>query len=730
MKAEIKSTNGAPALYVNGKPVFPNYLWSVPPSPGEWAAEDIAPHYAEAGIHFYTFDIGTKGKCAQWIGPGEGREGHFDFSNLKPSFERIISIDPKAKFHLRVHLEMVQWWCDLYPEECEIDSKGKRWYQSWASEKWRTSACEFLRALVNALKEAGLYERVIAYQTGAGATGEWVKGETTMGTLTGDFSKPMRTHFRAWLRNRYDSDEDKLRKSWNNGTVTFDTAKVPTGEEQFNAKDFTFRDTRQEMNVVDYYHCIAERHADCLISFNKTVKEATNGEALAGAFYGYMLAMGSNLSYHGVEKEASNLSYEQRSGHLGVEKAMNSPYVDFMVSPYAYGFRTIGGEGAPVTISDSLRTHGKLYIVEDDSRTHLRYGEKDYGMVFSLDDSLAVLKRNFSETLTRSAGIWWAGSSSYSAHIDPSKEPAFRGLLKQFHDIGEFSLTLDRSSSAEIAVLLDHESPMYRSIYNNLDMPLIYLQRLWGLPRLGAPADYFLLSDFIEGKLNSYKFFIFLNTFWADDERRRSITEKLNKSGATALWVYAPGYVGGGLEGMKALTGFSFDIGDFPWGVSMGILNFKHEITKRLPYDFFWGNSSSLGPLFHLNDPDAEVLGQVVYSRGRAHPGLAVKDMDGWKSIYCAVPNIPAPVLRGMAEYAGVHLYSEDGDVLYAAPNLFSVHTIAGGKRNFVLKQKAALVYDLFEKKEIGTDLREFNISLEPASTSLFYTGPHRDMPQ
>ena len=81
------------------------------------------------------------------------------------------------------------------------------------------------------------------------------------------------------------------------------------------------------------------------------------------------------------------------------------------------------------------------------------------------------------------------------------------------------------------------------------------------------------------------------------------------------------------------------------------------------------------------------MLGDVVYSLGRCRPGFGVKTFNPedpqkpWSSVYVATPNVPAPVLRGIARFAGVHLYNEDGDVLYATPNLLSVHSVSGGPR-------------------------------------------------
>ena len=80
-------------------------------------------------------------------------------------------------------------------------------------------------------------------------------------------------------------------------------------------------------------------------------------------------------------------------------------------------------------------------------------------------------------------------------------------------------------------------------------------------------------------------------------------------------------------------------------------------------------------------------------------------------------------MLRGIARQAGVHLYSEDGDVLYATPDLLSVHTVAGGERTFKLPSKVEVVYDLFNRREVARDVKQFNVVLPAASTHLYFTG-------
>jgi hypothetical protein len=703
-------------VFIDDKPVFAGYMWGGGPTVDEYAEAANATLYAEAGVHWHAFDVGMG--LNEWCGPQPGRESHFDFSTVVQRFGRVIDADPDARFHLRVHLETHgQWWRELYPEECELGSDGVRRNQSFASVLWREQTKQFLREYVTHIYAVGLGDRVIAYQTGAGATGEWVK-DTAMERYCGDYSEPMRQHFRAWLRERYQGDLGSLRAAWNNDVVTFDNAEVPSAEEQHRTQAGGLRDPRKERSVIDYYACLGELCGGLVSGFCQTVKEASQGRALAGAFFGYLPELAWNSSFFGGSPD-SDISAVQRSGHLGLAVALRSPHVDFIVSPYSYGFRGIGGHGPAMPPSESLRLHNKLYLFEEDSRVCTAQ-DQDYGRVYTVEHSIAVLQRNMAEVVTRGQGIWWLGP-----HMRLDQEPSFRPVIQRFQDLGNWATTLDRRPSAEIAVLLDDESYLYESIHNDLDLPLIFQQRLWGLPKLGAPADHYLLQDLIEGNVPPYKVYIMLNAFHLDARRRERLARQLHREGKVVVWLYAPGYLQDepGLEHMRDLTGITFDKGDHAWGPLVHILDFEHPITRDLSQDLFWGTNARINPVFHVEDPAARTLGQVVYSQGRCKPGFVLKEFPEWSSVYSAAPNLPAPVLRGIARWAGVHIYNDQSDVLYAARELLAVHTVAGGEREFVLPGRVEVVYDLYGAREIAAHTDRFAIDLPKESSHLYYIG-------
>ena len=181
---QVKQYNGTPTLFLDGEPTFAGMCWVTPPSTEGWRDAENAPAIAKAGIHIYSFDAG---KGFEWVEPKAGRSDPFDFSTVAARYGRIIDVDPLARFHLRLYFEVQpdDWWMKAYPGECQITSEGKPFGQSFASEVWRKQVKDFLKAFIAYLNRAGLMDRVTAFQTGAGHTGEWVKGNLHVYALRG-----------------------------------------------------------------------------------------------------------------------------------------------------------------------------------------------------------------------------------------------------------------------------------------------------------------------------------------------------------------------------------------------------------------------------------------------------------------------------------------------------------------------------------------------------------------
>ncbi len=736
MKAQLKHHNGTPTLFLDDHPAFfgdqlVGYMY--PDNVNEH--QPYSQKYGEAGVHIYSVDCLTH----EWVGPRSDNPSHYDFSAIGPRLQSFVDVDPQAMFIVKLAVDTRSapgtWFNAAYPDETELLSDGNRYSASFASTVWREQVNIMLTAVIAHLRAIGLYDRAVGFQIGAGSSGEWIKDMSCMMLPTMDYSAPMQRHFEGWLRAKYGTDA-ALQAAWANPAVTLATATVPSHEQQSETiTGHCFRDSARERNVIDYYTCYAALCADDLIGFCHTIKELTGGDKLTGAYFGYVLELAWNMAFFADQGTlaGAEVSTMQASGHLGLHRVLHSPAVDFIVSPFSYAFRGLGGDGLPMSPAESLRHHGKLYVMEEDTIMH-NMQEAD-GRNQAHEHSIAVYQRNFAQVITHALGVTWFETNQL--HEVPELKAERQHWITRFAALGQWALDLDRTPASQVAVFLDDESYYYESIKNSLDIPLIWRQRSVSLSRFGAPHDIYYLDDLLDGDLPAYKLYIFLNPFHLNNQRRAALKDILRRDGRTALWLYAPGLLNDDtdqsapnryLDNMHDLTGLRFGQGNGPWGPLMHITNFTHPITHGLPQDLFWGSTNPVGPVFHVNDPQAINLGQIVTSLGRCKCGFALKTFnagtpEAWSSVYMGSPDIPAAVLRGVARHAGVHLFSEAGDVLYATPDLLSVHTVSGGPRHFNLPHHVELIFDLFNWRILAHNADAFDVVLPPASTALYFAG-------
>ncbi|MBC8230393.1 beta-galactosidase [bacterium] len=771
IKSEVRVRKGAPRLFVNGKQITPAmYFLQAPHLPVQ---QEMIKQLAAQGIHLFTIPIDVG-----WHQPGIEKEVRF--KNVDEETIALIKADKAALLLPRLSLNAPNWWCEEHPDELELFSDGnKDVWASWASKLWLQEACQTLAEFIEHCRQADYADHILGYHVNVGSSGEWCY----MGSMRDDildYSPPMQARFKEWLRDKYGT-EDALRKAWkgvspspvlslqgrgdDGENVTFDTACVPSKDEQLATDWFQFRDVRfahqrlrpmvsKGTKVVDFFACLNETAASSAPVLCRTAKEACNGEQIVGVFYGYLATMSWNVGLFDPKGFANHeLSAYQRSGHLALSKVLKSPDIDFIASPYDYLFRNIGGVGDFMSATESITQSGKLYWFEDDTRTHTVPGS-NYGEAFSLDESISILRRNFGHMLTEDAALWWMeqgmGERSWFG------SPEIQAELGRLVHIWEKTLSLERKTpTAEIAVIFDEKGPMYESLSNTLSWPLIYKQRVYGLSRMGAPYRFHLLNDLVEGKMPDYKLYIFLNCFYLNAAERKALDKKVKRDGNVALWLFGAGIGnerGLSLENMAELTGFQFASLDSIWELTCSIRNYQHPITQGLRSDTVFGTDLRIGPIITVSDPEATILGLLIFNQGRNEPGFAVKDFgksarllrpdeDGtrndialedskssvlgvgdWSSVYSTAPNLPADLLRNIARYAGCHIYNEANDVIYASRYFICLHSAQGGSRTINLPKRTN-VWDVFVEKQIASSVASFQADIPPGSTVLYYLG-------
>ena len=752
-RAEIRRYNGAPTLFIDGAPCsafsYMTYGMKKAPFGDFW----------RAGVKLYSFaanadSLDLWGMAEVWKAPDQ-----FDYSGEDKNFELILEAAPDALIFPRIHTVGPKWWTDSHPDEllCYTDDKGNRqpvvWenkrfpWPSWASEAGLRVGEEAVRRYIEHTRSAPYAPHLIGYQVCSWAVGEWM-------AVCIDSSRPMTERFRAFLEKKYRT-VDALRKAWDNADVRFDTAEVPPQTAHFTPASQSFYEVPKDQRMIDYWENYEEVVTDALLRLTTVAKEACHNESVIGVFFGYLLQFGSHANIH---------------GHTGLRKVLQSPTVDFASSPSCYNRRSLyNGYSYFMSLPETVKLHGKMWWDENDYRTYLvgpvtlkadevakwtdeRRGAhyrnmrnwRIWGLTESLEESISHQQRETANCICHAAGMWW-----FDMEGGWFAEPQFMKAIARMYDVAERSVECDRSDAAQIAVVVDAQSLHYSPIPASV-MQLLVIEQAPLLGRIGAPVSYYLLED-IE-KAPDHRLWIFLNCFSPSPEMRKTISKKVKRNGQVAVWLYAPGLLDGGklnAEQAAALTGIELRVLDKESPLAVTVTEAAHPLTMGL-FETVYGATGTVGgrvrelrwraepvptdekkgwlrpyedqlcrPTIYAADKKAMVLG---YLTGVPEPGLVVKPQEAWTSVYSSAGPLSPQLVRNLARFAGVHLYVDTDDVVYANRSFLAISTNAGGQRTIRLP-RACDVVETYSGTIVARNVSEFTTTIPAATTYLYYLG-------
>jgi hypothetical protein len=732
LTSEVRSYNGIPALFVNGK--LTSQILAAPYRPGASNFTD----FKKTGNRIY--DIYFR---FNWTGPEM-----YDFNRLDQLLSDYLKLDSNALFIGRILLTPGAWLARQFPDEVSRRDDGSlagmfgtNGNPSFSSQVYRELSRKAMTALITHLEEK-FSNNIVGYQVGNGFGGEWLPFNSFWEVRPGqppptkfgveDYSPAAKTDFRRRLRTKYKT-EKVLRHAWGDSKVTFESAEPPDEKARYNTPHGIFFDPAISRQAPDYFEFYNDSVASVLIENAAWAKELTRRKKIVGAFYGYLWCNFPNLS-------------AVHSGHLGLTKVLRCPDVDFLASPYTYDNKYVGGPNNSQSFPEAAQMHGKLYFNEVDTETFVTQRQWRWGNSLNVpknwEETRGLLIRDFGYSFTKGFGLWWTDLFGGTFHDDKIIQ-----LLADLRKVDEQSLQMEKASVAEIAILLDESSFMYCGDGEPLFNALLTAQKQWELGFIGAPWEPHLLSDISNRKLKDFKLYVFLNTFHVTPAQRDTIHARLKRNGATAIWVYAPGYITDKLsvENMSALTGIKLVENNSAGELRVDITNDRHAYTTSLPKNFAYGTDVNfadiiryydhqvylkdprdpslqhdlpgfrISPRFFAEDSKATVLGRLAVLD---KPGLVVKKQSGWTSIYSSAPILPAELLRNIAREAGCHIYSDANDVVYANKNFLCVYAPGGGTRTIRLPNRAKVI-DVLENKTVVDNANEFPLTVEANSAVL-----------
>jgi beta-galactosidase len=655
--AKVAEYNGAPALFINGKPHAGLMFWH---SRLEKAQDDLK-RFAAAGVDLYSIGMDT----------GLQPDGTFDHRRTDEAVERILHANPRALILSRLSLNPPAWWLQSHPAErmVHIDPQTGGSMPdggasvSFASKIWRS---EFSEAATTCIRycEERWGQHFFGYQIAAGQYGEW--SYSWEGALS-DFSERQTVRYRRWLQGRYSNDISLLRTAWRNYEVDFDTIEVPADRTR-SLYQPSILDPGTERRLIDYLEFHSWIVEDCILQFCAAAKDALrsiNRQKIIGIFYGY------HFWDVGIPANMHN------SGHHSITRILDSADIDFLCAPYSYLERHPGGIHVSQMVTGSVRLHGKLFYTEDDTRTFLSVVEAAYGRCADRRTTVGVLRRNLLGSVGAGGTHWWMDLYGGGWYLDNELMETVASLKL----LSDSLLEADRTPCAQVAVIVSKKSFSYVRQDESLTDSVIGRQ-MSELAHSGIPFDTYLAEDLplllSESWSKAYRMMVFLNTVSLGKAERKAIEVAAKREGRTLLWLYACGLAGEAEldpAGMSTLTGFTVAMGDPLFGETAYPLTVETSLTgTRIAY----GAGGRIGPILYGADGEAEVLGWLLHPN---LPGLLLRDFDSWTSVWSAAPNLPSSLIRVFARRAGVHVFTEAGDQVLSGAGVLAVHASGDGMR-------------------------------------------------
>lgn len=769
---QIKTIDGNPTLLIDGQRTAP-IIWSS--SYGNYRRYR---EYASTGVKIFRPIVEGSPVPA----PGEAEEHYARwFGEIDRMINAAISVDPDIRLMPAVWTEPNPDWLFVNNSEQFLSARGVSLIplllqlpdvstvrDTFMSQDWRKAAAAGLTRLVKHMRSQPYAPHIIGLIMFAGRAGENYWGGNELNLFmnekgeydakprdqwdVGDLSTAARRTFREYLIRRYKTNE-ALRQAWQRKDITFDDILEPARfprEEIANVLSWankpatagTLRDPLEPgvgTLPMDYFQCFSEAMLDSFAAWGKAIKDASDNRLLTGTYYGYTLAQ----LFTAVPGFA---------GHTAVDEEARCPYIDIAVSPAEYDdSRRAGGHLWGHNIIDSQRLHNKLFVYEADTRTYLADIQPKQ---FSLAETLEVFKRDACASMLRGSGWWWyefaAGQRGANAR-EWFIEPQIQSLATQLKRLNDFSLTLpDRGPSAQIAVFYHGPTHTAQDLFPPtlpLDISIGRLTMIDGLQRIGAPYDLYNLADLPDlaksGKLAQYKLCLMANPFYLQPEEVKAL-ELLKTNGRTVVWLYAPGLAQTGkhlaaeniaqiveMPGVRLSTESVEPTMRFttPSPVTAG-LPANYELAPRpfAPGDMWERYGNKISPVPYLDprvDAQTQVIGDWVIN-GQVKPevgGFAIKKLPSWTSVYSAVPYLSIEVMRNLAKMAGVHVYRDANDILYADKHFVCVHTGAQPATDTLRLPAKTSVYDVFSSKLISPSTDAVKLDIAPYTTALYYLG-------
>jgi len=746
--ATVRLHLGRPTVFVNGEPM-PLVAYS--PATLAKSFRAATPRFARHDMTAYFLNVprGKPKEGKDWFAnpfwAGDSIEPEYQLSLRSPSFaEQVELIDqgaPDARLIVRYGIMEPASWRKLHPDQLFVTEEGERLdVPSLASQAWWNAAADYVRAVVRFSESQPWRDRIIGYANFMRHEGTH---EALMKGWLFDHSALMTNRFRAFLRDKYGTDA-ALRVAWHDDAVTLDTALVPRDKLRRSVPEVSqslyWQPAAQNQPMRDYLLLQRELFHEGL----RQIAQAGRRAAAQGRFFVFDALKQHMLGWNNhafFDPEFSRpLAYHDMmagSGHMSVAPLLDAPGVDGLITPHGYQARGVGGVFMPEGIADSAVLRGDLFLAEMDTRSYT--GASGRRFFAAKDDKAfaAITWRNLATALTH-------GYTAYYMDVftDWFATDAIHDVIGQQVRVMHQALDWSHETVPGIAVILDDSAVLETNGDGRFHRLAVMEQLRLGLARCGVPFRIYTLDDLRRDDFPNHRVFYFPNLFKVTDDRLALLREKVFRDGRVVLWGPGSGISDGktiDAAHAERLTGFAFKTVRANAMRRVIVHEFDHPITQDADADTIFGDSLAYGPVLlpNVDEGGGRSLGRAWTKQGLRYPGLAVKsfgegagDAAGrgegdWASVFTTALPLPADLWRGLARFAGAHVYTQSNDVLLANGSVVALHTIKPGRKTITLPAPAR-VTDVITDTLVSEHTERIRFDAASPSTHVFYLEPTR----
>ena len=716
----IRMHHGAPRIFVDDHPIT-GLGWGAIKNQNQ-SDDTIKDMSHETGFPCYRIVVGLGHPLLDysqptWLGPD-----FYDFSFMDRQIARVLRQNPDSYIILLLQLDGSYWWVRTHPDAAgdasveKPDDLRREMIPDYLSKEWVRDSRKLIRQLVAHVQTSSYKDAVVGY--------ELFNGES----LDCNFEVNMRTpraleRFRDLLKNRYDTDA-ALQAAWKEPSVSLETAMPYKGlggnpwklwppEEKSDMIIIAPAEQRQLIDSRDYY---TWAYWQVIGNFAKAVKEATHHRAIVGARAGSLFC--------GAWTGPSLARLDRIGEFLKIAE------IDFLDQWEPYPGRGLGhyGGGAPINPHTCLALAGKLLMRQDDVRTHTG-PDRGFGATNTPAETLVKQRRVFLNALTLGLTPYlWQMSYRFNT---PE-------LMKEWpcqQDIFQRALNTDCRSGAEVAYVCDPEVTRYFGSDYMYTEPTSgfalyeYPRFLWA--RAGVPYDMIGVDQLEQAR--PYKVYVFFHTIQLSAEQQKIIHQVLKANGAVGIFLWADGVIDAAGKfnpaAMSQLVGMRI-------GASRKARNWKMDASQWFRDETGLADNAAFGVLEHYEDYDRDAANKVFspsftvedpLARVMAtfpdtgQSGVALKQQNGWTSIYSVSANVHPSIIRYALKITGGFQYTSTEDLCYINHSFVGFHTQQDGQISLQLPAETAL-YDVYNDQELPRS-REFSLTVEKMKTYLFFRG-------